>query len=128
MGNLNKYVISKIKTEWEDVANALCYETNVVEAIKSKYDNPKESCKELLKDWLKTNNGVGPKVWSTLLDKLGKVDKLTTARKEILKDLEAVETPQSSAALSLSNLKVKILSLSKWLPIKLHLHCFLMLF
>ena len=138
MGDLNKYVIPKIKTEWRNVANALCYETTVVEAISSKYDNPKESCKELLKDWLTTHNGAKPKIWSTLLEKVGEINELAATIKEIIKDLEATETlqssvvlsvpetlqssavlsvtetPQSKAGLSVSDVKLKILSLSKY--------------
>ena len=117
MGELNKFLIPKITIAWENVAKALCYQANIVATINRKYSSiPKKYYRELLKDWLKTNNGVGPKIWSTLLDKLGEVDKIiASAREEIIKDLEAAKTPQSSAVLSVPHLTNKVFLLSKWL-------------
>ena len=90
MGVLNKIVIDKITAHWEDVAYALCYKIATVETIKRKSNqDPKKCCQELFKDWLTTNNGVaaGPKIWSTLIDKLRDVEELTVAREEIVKEL-----------------------------------------
>lgn len=88
MDDLNIIVVPRISADWEDVAFALRYEIPAVKFIKSKHNNdPKKCCKELLMDWLTTNNGVGPKVWSTLLGKLQKVGDLTAVRKEIKKEL-----------------------------------------
>ena len=88
MGVLNKIVVPRINAEWEDFAYALCYEIPVVESIKRKHkQDPKVCCKELLKDWLITNNGAAPKNWLTLLEKLEDVEELATAREEIIKEL-----------------------------------------
>ena len=88
MGVLNEIVVPRISAEWEDVAYALCYKIPAVNIIKRKHkDDPKRCCKELLTDWLATNNGVGPKIWSTLLDKLETIGELTAAREEIRKKL-----------------------------------------
>ena len=40
--------------------------------------------RELFKDWLTTNNGAaaGPKIWSTLLEKLKSIVDLAAAREE----------------------------------------------
>ena len=83
MADINKIVIPQIKAEWEDVAYALRYKIPEVNGIKAKYsDNPKRCCQELFIDWLSTNNGIGPKTWSTLLDKLGEIKELTAAREK----------------------------------------------
>ena len=88
MDDLNIIVVPRISADWEDVAFALRYEIPAVKLIKSKHNNdPKKCCKELFMDWLTTDNGVGPKVWSTLLDKLKKVGDLTAVRKKIKKEL-----------------------------------------
>ena len=88
MGDLNKIVVPKINAYWEDVAYALCFKIHTVEFITSKhYGDPKKCCKELLKNWLSTSNGVRPKNWSTLLSKLKDVEELVAAREEIMKEL-----------------------------------------
>ena len=88
MGDLNMIVVPRISAEWEDVAYALRYEILAVKFIKSKHNNdPQKCCKELLTDWLTTNNGVGPKIWSTLLDKLKNIGELTAAREKIKEEL-----------------------------------------
>ena len=93
MDDLISIVIPRINADWEDVAYALHYKIPAVKSIKTKHNNdPKKCCKELLTDWLITNNGVGPKVWSTLLDKLEKVEELTAAREEIRKELIEMHT------------------------------------
>ena len=89
MADLNYIVIPRIKAEWEDVAYALHYKIVTVNAIKEKHnENPKKCCRELFIDWLLTNHGVGPKTWSTLLDKLKEVEGLSVATQEIIKELE----------------------------------------
>ena len=94
MGDMNKIVIPKIQAEWEDVAYALCYKIPTVNAIKAKCnDNPKRCCKELFKDWLSTDHGASPKIWSTLLDKLKEVEDLAAARDEIMEELKKLLYP-----------------------------------
>ena len=87
MGDINKIVVPKIQAEWEDVAYALRYKIYAVDAIKAKCnDDPKRCCKKLFTDWLSTDNGVGPKTWSTLLGKLKEVTDLSAATKEVIMD------------------------------------------
>ena len=72
-------VIPKVMNQWEHIAFALAYEIADVEAIKTKGDKvSKKCCEEFFKDWLTTNNGDGPKVWSTLINALEKVDDIAT--------------------------------------------------
>ena len=80
MCDLTDIVIPKIMNKWEYIADALHYDLIVVESIKIKEcENPRRCCREFFKDWLMTNNGdrAGPKVWSTLLDALNKIDEIS---------------------------------------------------
>ena len=64
-------------SEWENVAYALRYDVSIVNAIaRKRNEDPKKCCQELLKNWLTTKNGSGPKVWSTLLDALKEIDEI----------------------------------------------------
>ena len=74
---------------WEDVAyNSLHYDIPKVEGIEAKHKGvPKKCCQELLKDWLSTDHGVGPKTWETLLKQLKEVPELTASVENIVKDL-----------------------------------------
>ena len=88
MADLNMIVVPKISADWEDVAYALRYEIPAVRLINSKHNgDPKKCCKELLTNWLTTDNGVGPRIWSTLLDKLKEVQELAAAREKIREEL-----------------------------------------
>ena len=96
MGSINKIVIPRIKAEWEDVAYALEYDISEVQGIQAKYNSdPKKCCRELFIDWLSTHHGVGPKTWSTLLEKLKEVGDLAAATDEIEKELERLQTLHS---------------------------------
>ena len=89
MGDINKIVVPQINAEWEAVAYALRYKISTVQTIKTKnIENPKKCCQELFVDWLSTDRGVGPKTWSTLLEKLKEVEDLTAAANKIMKELE----------------------------------------
>ena len=84
MHQLNRIVIPKVSAEWEDIAYALEYEIATVRHIRNKHKEiPKKCCKELFEDWLATDNGVKPKIWQTLLDKLKEVDELHSITEDI---------------------------------------------
>ena len=88
MSDLIRIVIPRIKAEWEDVAFALCFKIETVNAIMTKYQgDPKRCCRELLMDWLSTNHGASPKTWSVLLKKLKLVEDLAKVTDEIIKEL-----------------------------------------
>ena len=88
MGDLLGIVVPRISSYWEDVAYALYYDIAIIQSIKSKHNNdPKRCCRELFKDWLLTNNGAGPKTWSTLLNKIKYVEELEAATEVIMKQL-----------------------------------------
>ena len=86
---VNRIVVPRINAHWDDVAYALHYKTYTVSSISRKHnDDPTKCCKELLKDWIITDNGDGPKIWSTLLRRLKNVVDLLAVRDEIIKELE----------------------------------------
>ena len=98
MFDLTRIVISRIMNEWEYVAEAFRYEIPDIRAIRGKGNkDPRLCCREFFMDWLESNRGarVGPKVWSTLLDTLKKVDEIAAGTvQEIItevKQLESVE-------------------------------------
>ena len=88
MHDLNRIVVPKVSAEWEDIAYALQYDIPTVEQISVQHkDNPTKCCKKLFKNWLATDNGVKPKIWQTLLDKLKEVEKLHSITDDIIKKL-----------------------------------------
>jgi len=89
MADINHIVVPRIKAEWEDVAYALRYEIATVHAIKAKHnEDPKKCCQKLFIDWLSTDHGVGPKTWSTLLEKLKEVEELAASMQGIINELQ----------------------------------------
>ena len=89
MFDLTKIVIPKVMNKWEYIAEALYYDLVTIDTIKQKAGkDPKECCREFFKDWLMTNNGekAGPKVWSTLLDRLNEINEISS---ETTKDIVA---------------------------------------
>ena len=90
MGDLLDIVIPLIKAEWEDVAYHLRYDIHTVDAISERHkSDPHKCCRELLKDWLKSDHGVNPKSWHALLNAIGKISNLTAAKEEISKNYVA---------------------------------------
>ena len=89
MFDLTKIVIPKIMNEWKYIAEALHYDIATIKAIREKNrEDPKKCCREFFEDWLTTNNGAraGPKVWSTLLDALRKLNEISV---DIIEDMTA---------------------------------------
>ena len=96
MFDLSKIVIPKIMNEWEYIAEAFRYDVSTIMAIKErKRGDPKQCCREFFMDWLTTDNGskAGPKVWSTLLDTLKKVDEISSDKtKDILTQVKQLDS------------------------------------
>ena len=89
MWDLNRSVVPLIMVHWEDVAYALRYDIPAVNAMGAKYNNdPIKCCKELLKDWVSTDRGVGPKTWEILLKQLEEVPELAASLEKIKKELQ----------------------------------------
>ena len=89
MGELLSIVIPLIQAEWEDIAYILQYDIAMVDAFSAQHNNnPFRCCWEVLKDWLKSDRGVSPKNWSTLLNHIGKLSNLAAAKEKIISELE----------------------------------------
>ena len=89
MADLLDIVIPLIEAEWEDVAHCLRYDIHAIDAIDDKHKkDPHKCCRELLKDWLRSNHGISPKSWHTLLIIIGKIPNLTAAKETIINKLE----------------------------------------
>ena len=74
MHQLNKIVIPRIKSEWQDVAYSMGYKVYNVNAIERECHHVlKDCCQRLLSDWLIT--GDHP-TWRKLLDYIKDVDDL----------------------------------------------------
>ena len=62
MVDLQKIVIPKIMTKWEELAEALNFDSELIEAIKQKErEDPKKCYRQFFKDWLGTGYGTNPK-------------------------------------------------------------------
>ena len=89
---LERNVVPQIMTHWKDVAHHLLhYNVSKIKAIEeSCASDLKRCCLELFKDWLTTENGVGPKTWETLLTQLKEVEELTDKVEEITKSFKSL--------------------------------------
>ena len=86
---IKKYIIPKIAAKWKDVADFLDYEIETIELIEQKYQGDGEQCCDgLIRDWLSTSHGVGPKTWATLLAALKEIEKMATATSDIERELK----------------------------------------
>ena len=80
--------------KWEYIAEALRYDLVTIQAIKDKErEDPRKCCREFFKDWLMTNNGAkaGPKVWSTLLDALKRVEIAADITEDIIAEVKQLK-------------------------------------
>ena len=89
--DLIKYVIPKIQAEWEEVAFILQFKIHQVNNVKQdRKEDPRKCCLKLFVDWLETDQGVSPKTWATLLDKLEEIPQLTSVTEEIKRKLKTI--------------------------------------
>ena len=86
---LHEIVVPRIAAKWDVVAIYLGYEVEYKQLIKERcHHDPERCCLELLEDWLSSDRGVSPKSWSTLIEALRKIKKLTGTTEKIITDLE----------------------------------------
>ena len=84
MKELHEFVIPHITPYWKEVADYLEYNIAVIKTIKEKFNyNPVKCCDDLLRNWLSTSNGVGPKTWSTLIVTLREIRDLKEVAKQV---------------------------------------------
>ena len=87
MWKLKKFVIPKIKYNWEDLAYSLSFTISEVEMCQKESSSLEERCKNILNTWLGTNHGPRPKTYQTLLKYIKKVDELRSASEVIEREL-----------------------------------------
>ena len=86
MWHIISIAIPRIKAKWDYVAYSMGYGIPAVSAFEKDSRDSEQSCLNLFKDWLCTQNGVTPKTWRTLLDRIKAVDGLQTAAEDIEKE------------------------------------------
>ena len=86
---LHNIVIPKISSEWKSMSDFLELKVSVIEAIEDKFKNdPVKCCQEMLREWLKSDHGLQPKTWSTLIQTLKAIQILCTVGKEVEQELK----------------------------------------
>ena len=91
MKHVNKYVIPKIAADWKQVADSLEFDIHTIRIIEKKFPNdPLQSCDELMRDWLSTDVGISPKVWSTLIAALKDIRRLAAVVEQIEEDIKHI--------------------------------------
>ena len=78
-------VVPLINAKWDHVAYSMKYGIPAVNAFEKDSLDSKQRCLNLFKDWLSTENGITPKTWRTLLDRIKAVDGLHAAAEDIEK-------------------------------------------
>ena len=90
MKHLHQLVIHKVAAEWKTIADFLDFESSTINIIQDQCrGDPTKCCAELFREWLHSDCGLKPKIWSTLLDALKNVKQLTTATEEIERKLKS---------------------------------------
>jgi len=84
---LNKIVIPRIQSEWDNVAYSMDYDLHIIKTIERDSHNVQGRCQKLFTDWLTTCNGPTPKTWKTLLDCIEEVPDLTSVLEKIKAEL-----------------------------------------
>ena len=87
MKHLNKYVIPKIAADWKKVADSLQFNIQTIKIIEKKFKDPLDACDKMMRDWLSTDVGIKPKIWSTLIRALKDIKQLTPTVEEIEQDI-----------------------------------------
>ena len=90
MRNLIKIVIPRIEADWEDLAYLLEFGMTTVKNIREGCCDNKKRCKKLFVVWLSSSEGVAPKTWSKLLERIKEVDSSERASEDIKKELTSV--------------------------------------
>ena len=91
MKHLISIVVPRVAAYWNKVAFHLEFSIPAVKIISKKFPNdPECCCVELFEQWLSSDEGAQPKIWSTLLESLKCIKHLRAATEEIEKELKAL--------------------------------------
>ncbi|XP_065907302.1 uncharacterized protein [Dysidea avara] len=93
MKQLHKHVIPKVAADWRTVAEFLELETSTIDHVEERFrSDPTRCCGEVFRKWLKSEETLGPKTWSTLITTLREIDQLKTITEQISHDLKVYIT------------------------------------
>ena len=84
---INKIVVPRIASQWEDVAFELLISGRKVEMFKLDSKDTKLCCKKMLMAWIDTDIGEKPKTWNKLVTAINEVEELKSATEEIKEQL-----------------------------------------
>ena len=88
MKQLHQHVIPNIAAHWRKVAEFLELKISRIDLIEEKCrGDPTRCCEETFRQWLKTDCGVGPKTWCTLIASLKGVARLKSIAEDICLEL-----------------------------------------
>ena len=89
MKQLHKHVIPKIAAYWKTVAEFLELETTTINHVEDTFrDDPTRCCEEIFREWLKSDDTVEPKTWSSLMTTLKEIRALNLVIEEIFDELK----------------------------------------
>jgi len=84
MRQLHKHVIRKIAAYWKTVAEFLELETTTINHLEDRFqDDPAKCCEEAFREWLKSDDAVEPRTWSSLMTTLKEIRALNLVIEEI---------------------------------------------
>ena len=96
MSQIVNIVIPQVQSDWVDIAYSLKFKIEDVKVIKENHrEDTKKCCRQLFEDWLRTDCGITPKTWSTLLHCLKNLH-LSKAADEIEKELGLISAAKKS--------------------------------
>ena len=87
MKQIHKLVIPKVSFKWKTVAEFLELETDTIEEKLG--GDPTGCCEQVFREWLKSDHGVQPKVWSTLIKTFREIKPLVIISEKIENELKS---------------------------------------
>ena len=87
---LHKIVIPKISSYWKKVADFLEINFSMIDLIQERFKGePTVCCEEILREWLRSDQGAQPTTWFTLITSLKETTQLTAISEEIEQELKS---------------------------------------
>jgi len=91
MKQLHQHVIPSVAAHWKKVAEFLELKISAIDLIEEKCkSNPLKCCEEIFREWLKTDCGIGPKIWSTLMASFKGITRLKGVAEELCHKLNII--------------------------------------
>jgi len=81
MKQIHRLLVPAVSFKWKTVADFLEIETDTIE--ENLKGDPTGCCEEVFRKWLKSEHGVQPKTWSTLITSLREIRQLSAVSEMI---------------------------------------------